>query len=361
MNALNPEICVGNLIEKRQTYTWRWPSATNPVPRDALYRFSEVPEEPSFGDVAIVRVESIGKYTFVENRTGCQMKIFPGTIMLGVFSTRYAPDEWEALLPERVYEGAELHLLNRGGTLGVVTSINSGWGAPTTVKVLAFARNKNDQIVNTKDYGIESHDRPPLNETEDPKLILVVGSSMNAGKSNAAKSVVYSLTAAGYRVFGGKVTGTAARRDALLMRAAGALGIIDFTDFGYPSTYLLPEDELNRLFWRMYNYFRKQAGPDGYIVFEIADGILQRETAMLLANPDIRKKIHKLVFACSDPLSALAGVELLNERYNLDPAAIVGRVANSDLGIRELRSVVDHIPVLNSMVIDVEGVLDAVA
>ena len=52
-------------------------------------------------------------------------------------------------------------------------------------------------------------------------------------------SIVRGLTAAGYRVAAGKVTGTGAGGDFHMFVDAGATRVLDFTDFGFSSTYLL--------------------------------------------------------------------------------------------------------------------------
>ena len=45
-----------------------------------------------------------------------------------------------------------------------------------------------------------------------------------------------------------KVTGTGAGGDTWLLRDAGADPVLDFTDAGHVSTYLLPEAEVERTF-----------------------------------------------------------------------------------------------------------------
>jgi hypothetical protein len=52
----------------------------------------------------------------------------------------------------------------------------------------------------------------------------------------------------GYDVSASKVTGTASLKDILHMQDAGASIVNDFTHFGYPSTYLLEEKEVVKIF-----------------------------------------------------------------------------------------------------------------
>ena len=82
-----------------------------------------------------------------------------------------------------------------------------------------------------------------------------------------------------------------------------------------------------------------------FLVYEIADGLFQRETRMLLEEPSFRETIDAVTFAGPDPLSIESGVRLLRELgYNVVAAA--GMVANSRLGIAEVEAATG-LPCLN--------------
>lgn len=72
-------------------------------------------------------------------------------------------------------------------------------------------------------------------ELEAP-VILVIGTSMSAGKTASAKMIVRALKGRGLRVGGAKLTGVGRYRDILAMADAGADVILDFVDAGLPST-----------------------------------------------------------------------------------------------------------------------------
>ena len=80
------------------------------------------------------------------------------------------------------------------------------------------------------------------------------------------------------------------------------------------------------------------------VVIEIADGILQRETKMLLENKTFMSVVDHVVFSCGDSLSALSGVNVLRE-MNIFPTALSGLFTASPLLIDEVRKTVD-VPVL---------------
>lgn len=157
---------------------------------------------------------------------------------------------------------------------------------------------------------------------------------MNAGKSTAAVAISWALTTMGHKVRASKVTGTASLKEILHMNDAGANVYNDFTYFGYPSTYMLEEEEVLGIFNDLDLKFANN--PRNFWVVEVADGLLQRETAMLLSSPEVKKRIHRLVFCASDVFGAIGGLHILEETYDLFPHAISGLVASSPLGIREL-------------------------
>jgi hypothetical protein len=78
--------------------------------------------------------------------------------------------------------------------------------------------------------------------------------------------------------------------------------------------------------------------PLDYIVVEIADGIFQRETRMLLEHRMFTSLIDHLFFSANDSLSAECGVRMLHH-YQLPLRGVAGIVTQSPLAIREVEEV----------------------
>lgn len=150
----------------------------------------------------------------------------------------------------------------------------------------------------------------------------------------------------GYEVRASKVTGTASLQDILRMNDAGASVYNDFTHFGYPSTYMLPEKELLEVFNDIDLKYGNNA--KNFWVVELADGILQRETALLLASEEVKNRIHRLIFCAGDALGCIGGLQVLKEQFGLTPDAISGVFSSSPLATKELA---DHteVPVFNNL------------
>jgi hypothetical protein len=139
----------------------------------------------------------------------------------------------------------------------------------------------------------------------------------------------------GLPVAGIKLTGTATGKDTWNMLDAGACVALDFVDGGFPSTYLSTLDELLNL----YNLLLSRAAAEGasWVVVEIADGLLQRETAALLQHPSFAASVDAWIFAAGDPLAAAGGVSVLRS-WGIEPLAISGVVSMGSLGIKEVQA-----------------------
>src|SRR5262249_22172639 len=131
-----------------------------------------------------------------------------------------------------------------------------------------------------------------------PEVIAVLGTSMNSGKSTTVAGIVRGLTAAGHRVAAGKVTGTGAGGDPYMFGDAGATRVLDFTDFGFSSTYLLDSTIVTALFTSLVDELAGDE-PD-VIVVEIADGLLQPETSNLIADAWFHEIVDRVVFNACD-------------------------------------------------------------
>jgi hypothetical protein len=155
---------------------------------------------------------------------------------------------------------------------------------------------------------------------------------MNAGKTTTVGTLARALKQGGFRVAAAKITGTAAGKDGRFFTSCGARPVLDFTFAGYPSTYMLSLEELLTIHRTLVGHLR-ETEPD-YILVEVADGIFQRETKMLLECAEFRDDVEHTFFAANDSLSAACGARHLKE-YGLPLRAIAGAFTQSTLAMRE--------------------------
>jgi hypothetical protein len=283
-------------------------------------------DHAEIGDMVLAEVVSTGRHVAIEDRNGVSVHIFPGDRVMVCFGNRYATDQYEGYIPAQI--GAQCDLLSVGGVCGEVVSQHSSMGTPTKLRILGRACDADGNPINTRQVDVAS-EIVPFGQSE---VLLVVGASMNSGKTTTVGTLVRSLKLAGHSVAAIKVTGTAAGKDGRFFASCGAMAVYDFTDVGYPSTYMVAEDELLSIYTAL--LMRAQQHRPDFVVVEIADGIFQRETRMLLESAVVRASIDHLFFTANDSLSAECGSRLLH-MADLPLRAIAGVFTQSPLSVRE--------------------------
>ncbi|MEW8437576.1 MAG: hypothetical protein AB2689_05405 [Candidatus Thiodiazotropha taylori] len=329
------------------------PNASFSVPKSLIKQYDRLNRKaPEVGDLIFGEVAEMGHHRSIESRSARHHTVNIGTRAIFVFGNRYAPDQYEGLVPSEFQDYIEL--FSRGGVVGAVQ--NQFIGRTTRVRVLGYACKDDGLVINTRDHVLL---KPKQQSREKPgaKLILCVGTSMNSGKTEAAAACCYALSSMGRQVRSAKITGTASLKDPLLMNDCGAEHIADFTYFSYPSTYLLEREQL----LRMFNDFDMKYGnsPKNYLVIEFADSIFQRETAMLLKSPEVCKRISKLIFCTPDSTAVFGGLRILKEEFDLEADAISGLCSSSPLAMREIQSFTD-LPIIQRMEKDIRKILSII-
>lgn len=304
------------------------------VPSDIVFA---PPTIPSAGDVILARVEKLGAHDWMERPDGRKAKLFEGDEILVAYGARYATDVYEAVVPDDL---GPCDLVAAGGMAGRVIGSHASLGAPTRIVPLGLLAGPDGRTLTVRSGApiAPSPVPPPVH----PPVTVVVGTSMNAGKTTSAASLVRGLSRAGQRVVAAKVTGTGAGNDRWHLFDAGASVVLDFTDAGLPSTHLVSPEDLVATYFGLLSAL-SEVGADAVVV-EIADGVGHVETALLLNEPAVRATLSGVLFAASDALGALAGVNLLRS-WHLRVAAVTGMLTASPLAAREASSMLD-VPVV---------------
>jgi hypothetical protein len=282
--------------------------------------------DPKPGDIYLARVEKIGKNTRLELANGRSSTLYAGDLVAVVFGNRYATMQFEG------YARCADHscdMLSIGGLCGQVESKHASVADSTKLCLLGAVGDDLGRPLRLRDFSVPV---PATPIGDRPVVAVVCGTAMDAGKTSSAIGLISGLRRTGCPVAGLKITGTAAGRDTWGMLDAGACLAMDFVDGGYASTYLTSLEELLDL----YRLLLAHATAVGarWAVVEIADGLLQTETAALLRSPAFVDNVDAFVFAAGDPLAAVSGVRLL-EQWGIHPLAICGRVTMSPLAMRE--------------------------
>ena len=295
------------------------------------------PAPPRVGDLALVRVERLGYHSAIMTRDNRKLRVYPDDTFVGVFGNRYATDAFEA----EVSGTEDLSLLTAAGMIGTVRSSHRDVGRPTSVSFLGYLAKPSGGRLNLKELLFV----PRRDLARARNLIVVVGTGMNAGKTTVASQLAHGLVRLGYSVAAGKLTGSVSNRDVDEMYAATMRPVIDFSYYGFPSTYQAAPAELREL-WRTILAKSMETAPD-FLVMEIADGIVQRETSLILLDPTFRAQVSGVILAADGALSALWATQSLTDLgYNV--WAVSGALTSSPLYVRELQSQ-SNVPVLPSL------------
>lgn len=279
---------------------------------------------PAPGDLVLARIDELGKQTRLELTDGRRAFLYPGDEIIVAYGNRYAPDQYEALIGQDL---SPCDLVAAGGLAAVELARHKKVIMPTQISPLGLLADEAGRRINLADYRVDrSSSMPPI------PAVLSLGTSMNAGKSLTAASLVKGFKRLGHRVASLKITGTGSGGDLWIAQDAGADVVADFTDAGFPSTYLVPIADLETAAYRLMNH-AAEAGCD-IAVIEIADGLQQLETAALIKSPAIQRIALATVFAAYDSMGAYSGVETL-KALGHDLISLSGKIGLTPLGVRE--------------------------
>lgn len=278
---------------------------------------------PKAGDIALCKILDIGQHAHLELVTGRRARLFPGDRILVAYGERYATDQFHTRLPADL---SPCSLAAGGGIASEVTTRHAKMKRATRIEPLGLLADSGGAILNISSGAIIP--RTANQAARKPTVILVLGSSMNAGKTTTAANIVRCLARSNLKVAAFKLTGTGSGGDCWLFRDAGASPVLDFTDAGFASTYNAPIAKIESAGRLLMTELC--AGEPDFIVCEIADGIMQQETSALIASPFLKEITDCVVFAAGDSLSAAAGVHVLAANGYMT-AAISGLVSASPL------------------------------
>ncbi|WP_346279081.1 DUF1611 domain-containing protein [Pseudonocardia sp.] len=279
--------------------------------------------QPRLGDVVAAEVIGLGELEFLEDVHGRRARLYPGDVVLGAYGKRYATDFYEGYLPV----GRFAQLLTAGGLVGLVASAHVRRGRPTELAVLGTVTDGSGSALSLEQFAVST---PPRAAGVALGTVVVVGSSMNAGKTTTVAGLVRGWSRAGLRVGAGKVTGSGSGKDRWMYLDAGAAAVADFLDFGMASTFGYPVERLRTTMVEVRDILVAEHAE--VVVLEIADGLLQEETRALAG--DLPGFADVVVLAVSDALGAVAGVNILSD-LGVPVGAVSGVVTASPLAARE--------------------------
>ncbi len=291
-------------------------------------------ENWEWGDYVVGKVrDTRGYQNQIELPSGRMVEVMEGDLLVGAFGKRAATLEavgsWDA-----IDDSGELNSLTSAGLFGKTTSLSPFLKAPLPLQY-------HGHVMRDGKKQTMKQSLPEIEHTEfDIPVVLIVGTSMSAGKTMSGRVTVHLLSQMGLDVVGVKVTGAARYRDMLSFGDAGASAVYDFVDAGLPSsacdeaTY---RESLSYLLSRI-----AQDRPD-VVVAEAGASPLEPyngDTAKEMLRDQVKFKL-----LCAQDPYAVVGVQAAFQRA---PDLVAGSAANTDAAIELVRKL-SGLPALNLM------------
>lgn len=299
--------------------------------RAALDRANNLSRDhkPATGDLVLAAVVELGHHRHLESPHGRRAQLYVGDEIIVAYGARYAPDQFHAVVPDTI---GPCNLVAGGGIAAQVRAKHARTRAATTIVPIGTLEGADGQPLNLRQFTLP----PLLKRAAERCVIAVVGTSMNAGKTTLAASIIHGLAADGVRVGACKITGTGSGGDLWSMLDAGATKALDFTDAGHSTTAGLELAETEAIADLLVSHL--ESSDIDVVVVEIADGLLQRETSALLSAPsEFAKRIDSLLLAAADSMGAHCGADWLSAR-GLPLRAVSGLLTASPLATLEART-----------------------
>ena len=255
----------------------------------------------------------------VELTTGRMADVVAGDTIVGAFGRRSATLEAVGDWTE-IGSDLRMHALTRAGVLGRATSATPF--ARTRLVPLTYRGHVLiDGVKATMPGFVRPVERRPLMAP----VVLVIGTSMSAGKTTSVIVLIRRLREMGLKVAATKVTGVARYREILGMSDAGASPTVDFVDAGLPST-IVSAKAYRRALEHMLS--RLAAGEPDVVVVECGSSPLEGYNVDV-ASAALAPNVRCTVLCASDPY-AVVGVATA---YDVVPDLVAGKATSTDAGV----------------------------
>ena len=267
----------------------------------------------------------------VELTTGRMARLMQGDWVVGAFGVRRATLEavgdWQSIQTDGHMED-----MTNAGFFGRVTS-QSVLIKPQPSLVYRGHVMREDNKVCMQDFIPKIKPQPYACPT-----IMIIGTSMSAGKTTAARVIIHLLKEMGLRVIGTKLTGAGRYRDILSMHDAGADAIFDFVDAGLPSS-VVPPEAFRQSLKQLLTMILVQ-NPDVVVAEAGASPFEPYNGAIVLE--EITEQIKFTVLCASDPYAVIG----VSQSFGITPNIVSGITTNTTAGI-ELVEKLTSVPALS--------------
>lgn len=241
--ALRGESLRRRLLRAKHAYSTRFAAAH--LERAEQLELVTAGHTPAAGELVLARVTEIGQHKRLESPASRRQALFEGDEILVAYGSRYAADQFLAMIPADL---GPCHLAAAGGLASRVVDQHDRIDEATVITPIGVVRDAAGPLTLERLAPHAAGPRPTDGEGTQVPVIVVLGTSMNSGKTTLLAQHAHGLAGAGLRVAAGKATGTRAGNDRGLFVDAGAARVPDFTDVGHSSAFGLSADRVRELF-----------------------------------------------------------------------------------------------------------------
>ena len=276
-------------------------------------------EQWDTGDYVVGKVlDPRGQMKAIELPGGRMIEVMEGDLVVGAFGTRVATLEavgdWRS-----IDESGDFNALTAAGLFGKTTSLSPFLSSPMPLRYQGHVMRNEEKV--TMQGSLPKIDQMAF----DTPVVLIVGTSMSAGKTMSGRVIVHLLSQMGLKVVGAKLTGAARYRDMLSFADAGASAIFDFVDAGLPSS-AVDEDRYRKTLPYLLSLISREK-PD-VVVAEAGASPLEPYNGAI-AKEMIRDHVKFKLLCAQDPY-AVVGVQ---HAFQRSPDLVAGGAANTDAAI----------------------------
>jgi len=277
----------------------------------------------------------------IELPNGRMRGIVKGDYLVGALGERFATLEVTGSWKE-VDDSLRMHVLTAAGLFGKLTS--KSVFIPQIMKIQYEGHAcRNGKKVTMRDF-VPSTD----NMAYRTPTVLLMGTSMSAGKTTSARIVTHLFKSAGHKVVGAKLSGAGRYKDIVALKDVGADAIFDFVDVGLPSTIVPPQEFQDQL-TQLLNLI--QAKEADVAIIEIGASPLEPYNGDI-AYDAIKDQIKCTILCASDPYAVYG----LMKAFELTPDIVSGITSNTEAGRQLVRKLCD-VEALNLIDPATQGVL----
>ncbi|NND36211.1 MAG: hypothetical protein HKN81_03660 [Gammaproteobacteria bacterium] len=257
----------------------------------------------------------------IELQTGVMDPVEPGDRVIGAFGHREATLEGAGSWLD--IDDGQMNAMTNAGLFGRFRSFSMLLSRPISLRYAGHVM-RNGEKVCMRDFALKS-DYPVF----DIPTILLVGTSMSAGKTMTGRVACAELSALGYSVTGVKLTGAGRYRDIHSFQANGAERVYDFVDVGLPST-VVPEKEYRAAIRPLLRHIASER-PD-FMICEAGASPLEPYNGAA-AIDELGDSVACTILCASDPY-AVVGVK---QAFGLEPDLVAGPATNTSSAIALVR------------------------